>query len=188
MNDSSGRHRGGVRPRWIAAVVAALVVPGLLVAACDGEGPHPAGPGANSSQNMAVVLDSYASCMRGHGVPNFYFTHAAAPPSAPPPGTFVLGYRGWFAEAASGAQFRSAQKACQHLLPFGKAQGTETHQEFLNALKSAQCMRSHGYPNWPDPDPDSDVGGFWVPAGVDTKSTQFQAAAKTCGEPVPPGG
>jgi hypothetical protein len=135
---------------------------------------------------MAVVLDSYASCMRGHGVPNFYFTHPAAPPSAAPPGTFVLGYRGWFAEAASGAQFKSALKACQRLLPFGNAQGSETHQQFLNAIRSAACMRSHGYPNWPDPNPD--VSGVWLPAGVDTKSPQFQAAAKTCGVSVPPSG
>jgi hypothetical protein len=183
VNDSSGR-RGGVRPRWTAAMVAALVLAGLAVVACDGQGS--AGPGTSSGQNMAVVLDSYAACMRGHGVPNFYFTHPVAPPSAPPPGTFVLGYRGWFAEAASGPRFRSAQKACLRLLPFGKVQGAETHQEFLDALKTAECMRSHGYPNWPDPNPD--VGGVGVPNGVDTRSTQFQAAAKTCGQPVPPGG
>ena len=29
---------------------------------------------------------------------------------------------------------------------------------------------------------------LWVPTGVDTNSTQFQAAAKTCGVPVPPSG
>ena len=62
--------------------------------------------------------------------------------------------------------------------------GTETHQEFLNALKSASRMRSHGYPNWPVPSPN--VSGVWVPPGVDTNSTQFRAAAKTCGVPVPP--
>jgi hypothetical protein len=50
-----------------------------------------------------------------------------------------MGFHGWFAEADAGAQFQAAQKACQHLLPFGNAQGTETHQEFLEALKAAQC-------------------------------------------------
>ena len=83
-----------------------------------------------------------------------------------------MGFHGWFAEADFNAQFQTAQKACQHLLPFGNAQGTETHQEFLNALKSAACMRSHGYPNWPDPNPN--VAGVSVPTGVDTKSTQFR--------------
>jgi hypothetical protein len=45
-------------------------------------------------------------------------------------------------------------------------------------------MRSHGYPDWPDPDPNH--LGFRIPGSIDTNSTQFQAAAKTCG--VPAGG
>jgi hypothetical protein len=81
---------------------------------------------------------------------------------------------------------RSGSGLVRVLLPFGNAQGTETHQEFLNALKGAECMRSHGYPNWPDPNPN--VAGVWVPTGVDTKSPQFQSAAKTCGVPMPPSG
>jgi hypothetical protein len=186
VDKSSGRHLDGARPWWTATVVAAVVAAGIAAVACGGQGSHPAGPGAASDQNMAVILDSYASCVRSHGVPNFYFTHRAAPPSAPPPGTFVVGYRGWFAETASDAQFRSARNACQHLLPFGNAQSSDTHQEFLGALKAARCMRSHGYPNWPDPNPGA--GGVGVPAGVDTESPQFQAAAKTCGVSVPPSG
>jgi hypothetical protein len=185
VNDESNARPGEARTLRMAVMVVALASSALVVAACGG-GSQPSGSGASSDQNLSVVLDSYASCMRSHGVPNFYFTHLAAPPSAPPPGEFVLGYRGWFAEAASGAQFRSAQKACRPLLPFGKTQGTETRQEFLTALKAAQCMRSHGYPDWPDPDPN--IGGVGVPAGVDTKSTQFQAAASTCGVSAPPGG
>jgi hypothetical protein len=186
LNDNSGRHPGGFRPLRRAAVIAAIAVAGLLAAACGGGGSPPSGSGASSNQSLAVVLDSYASCMRGHGVPNFYFTHLTAPPSAPPQGEFVMGFHGWFAEADFNAQFQAAQKACQHLLPFGNAQGTETHQDFLNAVKSAECMRSHGYPSWPDPDPN--VAGVWVPTGVDTKAPQFQSAAKTCGVPVPPSG
>ena len=187
MNHHSGRHPGGVRPWRTAAAIAAMAVTGLLAAAaCGGGGSHPPGSGASSSRSLAVVLDSYASCMRSHGVPNFYFTHLTAPPGAPPPGEFVMGFHGWFAEADFNAQFQTAQKACRHLLPFGNAQGTETHQEFLNAVKAAACMRSHGYPNWPDPNPN--VAGVWVPAGVDTNSPQFQSAAKTCGVPMPPSG
>ena len=81
---------------------------------------------------------------------------------------------------------RSGSGLVRVLLPFGNAQGTETHQEFLNALKGAECMRSHGYPNWPDPNPN--VAGVWLPTGVNTKSPQFQSAAKTCGVPMPPSG
>lgn len=185
MNDR-GRHLGDAPRRRTAAAIVAMAVTGLLAAACGGGGSHPSEPGANSGQSLAVVLDSYASCIRSHGIPDFYFTHLTGPPSAPPPGGVAIGFHGWFAEADSAAQFQSAQKACQHLLPFGNAQGTETHQEFLSALKSASCMRSHGYPNWPDPNPN--VLYVSLPAGVDTNSTQFRAAAKTCGVPVPPSG
>jgi len=121
LNDNSGRHPGGFVPRRTAAVIAAIAFAGLLAAACGGGGSHLSGSGASSNHSLAVVLDSYASCMRGHGVPNFYFTHLTAPPSAPP-------------------------------------------AEFVN------------------------VTGVWVPTGVDTKSPQFQSAAKACGVPVPPTG
>ena len=104
MNHHSGRHPGGVRPWRTAAAIAAMAVTGLLAAACGGGGSHPSGSGASSSRSLAVVLDPYASCMRSHGVPNFYFTHLTAPPGAPPPGEFVMGFHGWFAEADFNAQ------------------------------------------------------------------------------------
>ncbi len=118
LNDNSGRRPGFV-PRRTAAMIAAIAVAGLLAAACGGGGSHPPGSSARSSQSLAVALDSYASCMRSHGVPDFYFTHLTAPPSAPPPEEFVMGFHGWFAEADFNAQFQTALKACQHLLPFG---------------------------------------------------------------------
>jgi hypothetical protein len=48
-------------------------------------------------------------------------------------------------------------------------------------LKAAQCMRSHGVPNFPDPT-ESNGGqaiGFHV-SGIDPNSPQFQAAQKAC--------
>jgi hypothetical protein len=186
MKDEDGGRRYGARLRRAAAIIAALALTGLLAAACGGGGPRPSGSGPSSDQSLAAVLDSFASCMRSHGEPDFYFTHSVTPPGPPQPGQLVLGFRGFFATADSGAQFQSAQKACRHLLPFGNASGSPTHQEFLSAVKAAQCMRSHGYPSWPDPNPNAN--GVSLPAGVDANSTQFQAAAKTCGVSVPPGG
>jgi hypothetical protein len=59
-------------------VLAILAITALLAAACGGGGSHASGSGTSSDQSLAVVLDSYASCMRGHGVANFYFTHLTA--------------------------------------------------------------------------------------------------------------
>jgi hypothetical protein len=83
--------------------------------------------------------------------------------------------------------FQSAQSACQHLLPQGTPPtGAELHQQFLSALKSARCMRSHGYPDWPDPQVvNGRVGIGFLSSGLDTNSPQLQSAAKACGQPLP---
>ena len=83
-----------------------------------------------------------------------------------------------------------AMKACRHLLPHGTPpSAAELHQAFIQGVKAAQCMRSHGYPTWPDP---TDQYGYNTqplpPANIDTSSPQFQAAAKACGVSLPLGG
>jgi hypothetical protein len=178
-NSNSASRRGAARLCRAAAVAAALAVTGLLAAACGGGGGQAPGSGPNSGQNLAVELDSFASCIRGHGVPGFYFTTDV--PSPPPDGG-VIGDHQYYAAYDSSAAFDAAEKACQHLDPMGTPSSV-THQQFLTALRSAECMRSHGYPAWPDPNPNR--RGFRVPVDIDTTSPQFQAAAKTCG--LPPG-
>lgn len=171
---------GNARPGRAVALLAAVAVTGLLAAAC-GEGSSPPASARTSGQNLAVALDSFASCMRSHGNPGFYFTRESSPPSPPPDGV-VVGIHGYYADFdPSSPAFLAAQKACTYLLPFSgglTGSGTGgTHQQFLQALKVVTCMRSHGYPTWPDPINDH----VMFPAGVDTHSTQFQASAKTCG-------
>ena len=165
--------------RGAVALAAALAVTGLLAAACGGGASH-TGSAPSPGENWAVGLDSFASCMRSHGVPGFYFTRQSSPPSPPPDGV-VVGLRGYYAAFdPNSPAFQAAQRTCEHLLPFsggltGGGSGG-THQQFLQALKVVTCMRSHGYPDWPDPINNQ----VMFPAGVDTHSTQFQAAAKTC--------
>ena len=46
-------------------------------------------------------------------------------------------------------------------------------------MRYSLCMRSHGVPNFPDPDKQ---GGFTFDDGVvNPKSSQFQMAQTTCG-------
>jgi hypothetical protein len=54
-------------------------------------------------------------------------------------------------------------------------------------LAYARCMRSHGVPNFPDPDPG---GGFEFSAGegIDPSSPAFRAANATCRKILPDGG
>jgi hypothetical protein len=171
-----------------AAMIAALAVTALLAAACGGGGSHASAASPTGGQSIAQAVASYAACIRSHGEPNLYFSRQTGTPAPPASGEMaVLFVDGYVAEFnPNSPQFRSAQKTCQHLMPGGDPSTGETHQQFLHWLKAAVCMRTHGYPNWPDPS--ANANGFTVPAGVDANSTQFQAAAKTCRVPVPPGG
>ena len=49
-------------------------------------------------------------------------------------------------------------------------------------------MRAHGYPEWPDPQEINGRVAIGILPGIDPSSPQFQRAARTCGQPVPPVG
>jgi hypothetical protein len=182
MTKQTGMARARLAPpRRAAALVAALAGGALIVAACGGGGTHAARSAASPGLPIANALDTYASCMRSHGVPGFYFSRQVGTPSPPSPGQVVMDMHGWIVTVADTKQVQNAQQACQHLFPSTPPSAGQLHQQFLNALKAAACMRTHGYPDWPDP---QDQGGrSWEPtppAGVDTTSPQFQATAKAC--------
>jgi hypothetical protein len=93
------------------AVAAAVLA---LVAACSGGGSHPAGSGVSSSPNLAA-MNSYARCLRTHGLPKVHVTLA---PSAPNLNTVMI-FDGLAIEGATrgSPQVRAAVQACHHLLP-----------------------------------------------------------------------
>jgi hypothetical protein len=71
-------------------------------------------------------------------------------------------------------------KSCKHLLP-GGGPHQMTRQQINNQVKFAACMRSHGYPDYPDPVVQN--GGVEeqpLPSDIDTNSAQFQTAQQTC--------
>jgi hypothetical protein len=99
----------------------------------------------------------------------------------------------------SSAQFQAAQKACRHVLPKGgylqqrEEQCIENGgpcppallQQMLTAdRKFAQCMRSHGWPNFPDPTPQSDGPVFNITAaGISdamSHTHRFEATLDVC--------
>ena len=80
-------------------------------------------------------------------------------------------------------QYISADQTCRHLLPGGVPTPAQNQQALAQELKFAQCMRSHGVPNYPDPNP-SDPGVVRL-IGVDQNSPQFLSAQKVCQALVP---
>jgi hypothetical protein len=141
--------------RITAAIIAAAGL-ALLAAACSGSPPSTgAGGSANagdSSSSPSAV--SYSNCMRSHGVPNY-----------PDPSNGQLPKGGAQAFGVGSSVFSTAQSACHSLLPNagsfqeqasqctleGDCPPAVVQQMMTTDRKFAQCMRSHGVPNWPDP-------------------------------------
>jgi hypothetical protein len=180
MNDSSGRGRGPRRP-WLpqAAALAAMGLIALLATACGG-GSSPGASAAGGSASAAggstreQAALAYARCMRSHGAPDF--------PDPDSSGNFHLGNN------SVTSQETAANQVCNHLLNVGtQLNAAQTQHTLSQLVKYAQCMRSHGVPNFPDPQMTN--GGIGVPGGFsfDTsgrnlhqKSPQYQAAARAC--------
>ncbi len=193
-DDTSGSHsrsrgpRGRPRMPRASALVALAALAGTtcLAAACGGGGSaSTTGAGTFQGGTYRQAL-AYARCMRAHGVPGF--------PDPSPQGNFSDSQLRLIAQSVP--QARGANLACRALLPNGGFQGSATQleqeqqQTLRQALKSAVCMRAHGFPDYPDPQ--AGPGGYGVSfpvvGGIDQNSPQYAKAAKTCGAPPPRSG
>jgi hypothetical protein len=149
----------------------------------------PAGGGSSSSIEGDVPnqqkLVAYSQCMRTHGVPEF---------PEPTEGHLLI-HSGDHNGRVTGvnpqsSQFQAAQKACAKLAPNGGKPPSPAQQARAQeqALKFSACMRSHGVPNFPDPEFSHGGGTIRLrigskggaPGGIDPSSPQFQAAQKAC--------
>jgi hypothetical protein len=155
-------------PRFAAVLLVGAVA---LLTACSSGSPSPTAsstPGS-SIKGFTQAL-AFSKCMRTHGVTNF-------------PDPTVHGNQVAFSYSGSGGGNRtamqSAQKACEHLLPNGGAPSSQQQGQSVQiALKISKCMRTHGYPKFPDPSANGqlDLAG----TGINTKSATFQSAIQTC--------
>jgi hypothetical protein len=178
MNEDTGAGRGRQRPEFRRAGVLAAAVVGvaLLVTACSGGGgSSPAAPAAAGSTAFQNAL-AYAQCMRSHGEPGF--------PDPDSKGNFLnLG-----PVNINSPQYRSASKACGHLLPSYQVTPAQRQQDLSRALRYSACMRSHGVPSFPDP-VELANGNIELRLGAGHGSSpQQQAAAQACRKFLPGGG
>lgn len=186
MNDSATPHRRRRHGLPLAAIIATAV---LAMAGCSSGGSPPSSAGGSTSSPSAVA---YSACVRSHGVPDFPDPGSSGQvPKADPQQLGV-----------STSQLQAAEQACAHLIPATGStaeQQTETQcsmanncsqavvQQWMSGLRTlAQCLRSHGEPNWPDP-VISSLGGhqagphfLYAQAGIDHHSSQVLADVQTC--------
>jgi hypothetical protein len=163
-------------PRATVAIFATVGL-ALLAAACGStSGHHVARSGSSSSQSGRGQALAYARCMRTHGVASY----------PDPNSNGDLSKGGAEAFGVSASQYQTAEQDCGRLLPAGGSASltqclmtgdcpqSVVQPAMAEGLKFAQCMRSHGVSDWPDPAIDS-IGrpSFRVTrAGISIDSTR----------------
>lgn len=114
--------------------------------------------------------------MRSHGVSGFPDPGASMPPSLNP----------------RSPAFESAQHACRRFSPKGLPAPTHpSESQRTVALRFALCMRTHGYPRFPDPVPRLPTAPsgtvlaafdvYFVLTGIPAHSGAFIHTATACG-------
>lgn len=153
--------------RWAIFVATATAV---LSAGC-GLLPGALGGGSQHSPQ------AFAACMRSHGIPDFPDPQGGGfMQSGSPTRTTVNGVT----LKESQAQITAGQRACQKYMGTPTTDGPASPQQEQAALAYAQCMRSHGVPNFPDPKVTAHSFTVHLAPGMDPHSPQFQAARNAC--------
>jgi hypothetical protein len=163
------------RAAGLATLLGGIV---LLASACGSSGLGAARTGSGKAAPSGPSAVAYAACIRSHGVPDF-----PDPQSAGAGSSGSAGDSGSFDPGSP--QFQGAQQACKKLAPRGGvstgSRGALSSADQAKLLRFAQCMRSHGITNFPDPT----SMGLSPPDGIDRQSSQFQSAQQACASLLP---
>jgi hypothetical protein len=144
-----------------AAVLVTVAALGITLVGCSGKSPSPkvaslgtvtttaapASGGAKPGASDLAKMESYASCMRSHGIPDF-----------PDPVAGSNGGGGFQIKSGPGGdldpnstKFVAADTACKPLLPNGGVAPPMSAAQQAAFLAWAACIRTHGVPSFPDP-------------------------------------
>jgi hypothetical protein len=182
------QHRGGTCRRAVermvaARLLAALAVCSVALAAC-GSSSKPTSSstpsGSGSALNQAV---RFAHCMRSSGVKNYPDPSSSGRPQSlnqidPNSPTFTTAYAACRRYASNGAG----------------APPEPSPTELRRALAFAGCVRTHGFPQFPDPLTTVSLQAtftlgpgmyFPVNGNYQVQSPTFMHAAKVCGVQLP---
>jgi hypothetical protein len=161
------RHRS-LPIKWMVAITALLGF-GFLAAGCGGSSV----PGATSSSGQAAEGVAYTTCMRSHGVSKF--------PDPTLGSGSGLTFQGSFDQ--NSPTYQAASQACRSLKPGGSQSPTVSAQKLAAEVMWAQCLRTHGVPNFPDPN----AQGAFDSSKFDPTSSAFQSASQACQSLQPTG-
>ncbi|NUR71416.1 MAG: hypothetical protein HOU81_11390 [Hamadaea sp.] len=149
-----------MKPFERTATLVAAVLLSLVTAACAGGSAQDTGSAATPSATPRPAGSpsriAFSHCMRTHGVPNFPDPDSKGNYQATGPGALGV----------SSTQYEAAEQACLSQLPTGGSLEEQTNQclwfgacppallqQLMNIERQyAECIRTHGVPNWPDPE------------------------------------
>ncbi|HEY2668906.1 MAG TPA: hypothetical protein VGJ07_00875 [Rugosimonospora sp.] len=165
--------------RFLAPALAAALLGGSgLVAGCSGPSagsPAPSPSAATDAQILAIGRE-YSQCVRAHGIPDY-------PDPVVVDGRLAMPVSGGTDMKQALQNNKAAQDACGPIFDRLPASATKrssfSPEDMQNLLRYAQCMRQHGYPDWPDPQAD---GSFSLPPALENegKSSRRLAAGQAC--------
>jgi len=161
-------------------VGAVLTGAALLASACSGS-PATSAAGPPSLRTITDQALAYAKCMRAHGIANFPDPTVQDNAHNKGVGFSLNGIN------TNSPQVKAAAKTCQRQTGFGHLSAAQLQAGMSAMLKFAECMRSHGIANFPDPVENSHQIGFNIDGSIDQSSARFKAAQKAC-QPLLPGG
>lgn len=160
-------------PSTLSAAAATIAI-ATTIAACGSNSSSSSGSGSHFTTAQIRQADqdavSFANCMRSHGVSNF--------PDSPYEQKHILS-----SSSAQAPAVQSAVAACSHLLLHGGQTQSPAHGHVQIAamLAFARCLRSHGFPNFPDPTSDGNLTHeMLATAGIDLHQPAVLRAADAC--------
>jgi hypothetical protein len=141
--------------------------------------PPPAGSSSAVPTADTNQLIKYSQCMRANGVPNF---------PDPTNGQLLLKAGPGTGLDPNSPAFQAAAQKCKSLRPAGIANNPAADAQLqAKGLQFAQCMRSHGVPNFPDPTFSGGGMRLQLKGNIDPNSPAFQKAQQDCGSLLPGG-
>lgn len=166
-----------IRPlHRIRPAVITVAACSILVAACGSQSSATAGASgqngsdANPAQAQREIVE-FTGCMRNDGVtglanPTLSDLKAELAPTTP-----------------HSPAFRAALPDCAHLLPFGQTDTTaaQTRAHKAAFMAFARCIRSHGFPSFPDPSTNGQITHEMVAgAGIQLNQPAVLQAGDAC--------
>ena len=151
----------------------AMLAASAVLAGCGSGGGSAAGAAAQGAGTPDASTEAIVECYRAHGDPSF-----PDPVYDPSDGR-------WHFAISPGSAPQGTQQACQHLFPTVNPSPPVPQAQFRQLVRLAECVRQHGVPNWPDPDPD---GAFGLPPSLQQKTHAWARASQACQRYMPSGG